>query len=545
MNEKIKPIIRLKPPIPQTLIASATPIIAKIKPLIIRRIIPNEPTSLSVTESVTQETLKPYWTQVSKNISNSLWLPSKTNLKANEVLYLNGPFKQFDAWHSPVQIPLTSPLLSLTSATSIDDNMSVTRKVRIYPNEAQKTLFRKCFGIHRYFYNKAVAEINRRYQARKDEWTQCLTCIFCSEPKHEDKWTCSKHKKKKLNWKLNINLIDMRNTILVNDNDLSEADIWQREVPFDTRQFAIKDAISAYKACTTNLIRGNIAHFKMQYMSRKNHSKIFWVNKKAFSIREGKVHMFTSRLKEHSRLRIIKNIPEQITSDSKIFYDRGSYYLVLTMEQQRDAITHKFSSIALDPGVRSFQTGYSPDGITCKFGDTKALGMLHKKIDAFRSKRSKAKNRTKVQLKKRLARLELYLYGTIENLHNQTASILCKNFNVIFLPTFGTSKMQVGETLGSTTKRRMGSFAHYRFQKKLIDVSRRYNAKVYLVNESYTTQTCGDCGTCKDVNGLKQYTCGCGYTMDRDIHGARNIWIKTMTEHGLMMNSPGLTPHNQ
>ncbi|MDA8210737.1 MAG: transposase [Clostridia bacterium] len=45
------------------------------------------------------------------------------------------------------------------------------------------------------------------------------------------------------------------------------------------------------------------------------------------------------------------------------------------------------------------------------------------------------------------------------------------------------------------------------------------------IDESYTTQTCPVCGRKKKVAG-RTYKCFCGYSMHRDIHGARNILAK-------------------
>jgi putative transposase len=43
--------------------------------------------------------------------------------------------------------------------------------------------------------------------------------------------------------------------------------------------------------------------------------------------------------------------------------------------------------------------------------------------------------------------------------------------------------------------------------------------------------TCGHCGQIKKVGSDKIYSCNhCGYVVDRDIHGARNICIKTITQ---------------
>ncbi|MFZ3170665.1 MAG: transposase [Carboxydocellales bacterium] len=49
--------------------------------------------------------------------------------------------------------------------------------------------------------------------------------------------------------------------------------------------------------------------------------------------------------------------------------------------------------------------------------------------------------------------------------------------------------------------------------------------ELYKTDESYTTQTCPVCGRKKKVSG-RTYNCYCGYSMHRDIHGARNILAK-------------------
>jgi putative transposase len=118
-----------------------------------------------------------------------------------------------------------------------------------------------------------------------------------------------------------------------------------------------------------------------------------------------------------------------------------------------------------------------------------------------------------------------------KNLHYETANILVKNFKTIFLPTFQTHSMATSDTLTSRTKRSLQGLSHYQFQQRLIHTGYKHRSNVFLVDESFTTKTCGQCGKLNDVGGDKIYNCSsCHYTCSRDVHGARNILLKTLTE---------------
>jgi putative transposase len=396
---------------------------------------------------------------------------------------------------------------------------------------------KKCFDGHRYFYNLAVQEINSRYEKRKQEFEKHPTCIHCKGPKEEGKYTCQKHKNKKIDWTLNIRADYIREAVMKNDSELTEDEKWQAEIPYATRDGGIRQAVSAYFSTVANRMKGNISHFKLQFSSRKNKRQIFWIAKTALKIKDDKVRLFVRRLCSDSEL-IIKNrdrrhLPTENMTDCKILYDGVKYYLVLTIKTNIvEKIEGKKSEIALDPGVRTFQTGFCPEGLAFKFGENQAeqIKYIHNRIDKLNSVLTeKIKSRTKRNIKKRLAKLNRKITLIADNLHNQCGSLLAKNFNTVILPEFGTSKMQVSDNLCSTVKRRMNSLSHYRFQQKLSYLCQKHGSKLVIVDESYTTKTCGMCGFIKDnVGSDKTYRCDqCNYQMDRDIHGARNIWLKS------------------
>ena len=93
-----------------------------------------------------------------------------------------------------------------------------------------------------------------------------------------------------------------------------------------------------------------------------------------------------------------------------------------------------------------------------------------------------------------------YLWKRIKNLvselHWKTISFLIENYDTIILPDFRVSEMIRSRKLNRITKRLMCMFS-FSFKEKLKYKCDVYSKKLIIVDESYTSCTCGVCGTIK------------------------------------------------
>lgn len=504
--------------------------------------------------------LKPFWNNYSKEISKESWLPIKTDLQDFHLNSSSGFSKNLEEY---LKVSKKKPEKTETSSTTswkfsqslqpdtMDEESTKikTLKIRIQPNTLQKNMFNKFLSAHRYFYNQSVAEINNRYSSRIKEFTNNPTCVCCDDKKEPDSFTCKKHHNKQLPWKLNINRISIRTSLLKKNKDIKSSDpeVWQKDIPYDTRELAINSAISAYKSAVTNYKNGNIKKFNLSFQTRKKKTGIFWVNDTAGKIINNKIRIFPKIMKDDAFIRLTareaRRLPETIESDFKIFKDHHAWYVLLSIPTEPiNNNKNKKSIVSLDPGQRTFLSGYSPDQkMIVSIGETAAAKVynLHNKLDTLQhvsdTLKRKTKRKTKRNIKKKMDKTNFKIRNIINDMHNQTASWLSKTFGKILLPTFGTSKMQQGTILGSTTKRRLQCLSHYKFQQKLKWMCHKNGSKLFLIEEHYTTKTCGNCGIINDnVGSNKTFTCDhCKCRLNRDHNGARNIYIKTMTEHGV------------
>lgn len=186
----------------------------------------------------------------------------------------------------------------------------------------------------------------------------------------------------------------------------------------------------------------------------------------------------------------------------------------------------------MDPGTRTFQTFYSPDGCVGKIDNSELkldeIASRHDKLWGLSSGEN-VSSKTKKHMRNRCAKLRKKLSDKVDNMHWQTCSFLCKSFQNIFLHEFKVAEMVRGSPLGSSVTRKMLQLSHGKFRERLKYFAAKKKRNLYIVKEHYSTKTC-ICGILNDIGASKVYKCRCGFTGDRDEHAARNICLKFVTE---------------
>ena len=467
-------------------------------------------------ESILKEkVLKPFWNKFLTEMSKKLWFPIKTDGLDSDLIYLNGFLQNtvLNSWSLKVKknLILNSPMTLYQSLqfshlnTTVPENIKTCRKIRIYPNNKQILFFNKCFGTSRYFYNKAISFINNN---NSNEF---------------------------------INLINIRKHVLKSNKILNYNELWQADIPYDTRQLAIKEAVSAYKSNLKLIKNKHIKHFELTYKTKKSPRQMFHINKKALNLN---LKLFCRILKKNIRVRKRmkkwwKNNIQQIESDFIIIRENTNrYYMCMPMSKKQINTETKYNTVSLDPGVRTFQTFYSPDGIYGKFGDgiSNIIEVLSNRIDKLKKiKPITSKQKRNVRI--RCFKLTTKIKNIVKDLHYKTASYLCKNFKNILLPSFNVKQMtkQNKRKIGRKTVRNMLALSHYKFKEILkYKVSCYTDRKLFICDESYTSKTCGNCGNIKnDLKGDKIYNCNkCKKKIDRDVNGARNVLLRILSVVG-------------
>jgi putative transposase len=240
-------------------------------------------------------------------------------------------------------------------------------------------------------------------------------------------------------------------------------------------------------------------------------------------------------------LRGAEPLPTALNYDSRLIRDKcGKYFLCIPLPlDDHLAHTQEGEIVALDPGVRTFMTGYDPSGKILEIGanDMTRIYRLCDTMDDIQSRfqQPTTKARKRYRLKRAWKRLQTRVRNLIDEVHKKTTLALVKSYKFILLPKFETSQMvkKAQRKIRSKTARGMLTWAHYRFQQRLINKTREYRqCSVVIVDESYTSKTCGSCGHVhKKLGGNKVFKCPqCNVVLDRDVNGARNIILKFLTD---------------
>jgi putative transposase len=393
------------------------------------------------------------------------------------------------------------------------------KKIRLFPTPTQRATLTRWFGTTRWTYN------------------QCLSAI----------------EKEKVPW----NKKALRAKCLNAEQFQEKEKKWVLDMPYDVRDEGMNDLLKAYK---TNFAvqKKSKTPFKMKYRSKKNESESIVIHAKHWK----KAGMFHPKAFGKEPIRASEPLPDKLTYDCRLQRTRlGEFYLCLLMplEVRGDNQAPSFTNIedgiiALDPGVRTFMTGYSPSGLAVEWGkkDIGRIYRLCRTLDELQSKwtQKELRHRRRYKLKRAARRLCKKIHNLVDELHKKLVKWLVEQYHTILLPEFETQNMVIrraNRRIGSKTARAMLTWSHYRFKQRLLDKTREYPwCNVVICDEHYTSKTCGNCGFLhQKLGSSKSFKCPrCATEMDRDVNAARNILLRYFTLNrarpsGLAL---GLTP---
>jgi len=383
---------------------------------------------------------------------------------------------------SPLKRSLSRTLFPSSTYSPVEftdsgSTLTRSRKIRIYPNKEDIRTFKKYLGLSRYWYNQAVEYL-------KQPGTKA-------------------------------SLAEVRK---IQKNPHPE---WAFNSPQRIMEHAISDACAAVRNAKRKFkLTGEFQ--EVGFRSKKCPRQGFGFDKQ--SLQTSGLFRGSSGVAFYASEEVHKEL-----EGSRITKDNDRWFLVLprTVSVKKPE-NQRLGTVALDPGVRTFQTYFSPFAWG-KAGqsDFTRVYRLCLRLDGIISKESKADYRGRRRLRRAKRRLIWKIKDLINDLHQKFARFLVKNFDTILLPTFETSDMV--PKLYSKVARSMLTWAHYRFKQFLKSKAQEYSCNLVEVNEAYTSRTCSFCGRVQNIGSKSVFKCPCGAEVDRDINGARNIFLKNIS----------------
>ena len=227
--------------------------------------------------------------------------------------------------------------------------------------------------------------------------------------------------------------------------------------------------------------------------------------------------------------KIKESIPD-IEYDLRILKETNSkWFLLIPIAVKSSSKNPEGNIIALDPGVKTFQVGYSEKEIVEFDIGKEKFQKIEKRISDYQRVLVGAKAKQRHRISKKINKMYCKLKDYIKDCHYKVIKYLTSNYKIILLPAFETSDM-IKKSKGRWFHRTINSLRHYQFQCRLVNKCKGLkDSRVIIVTEEYTSKTCGKCGslnnnlTCSD----RTFQCKkCNLKIDRDINGARNILLK-------------------
>lgn len=305
---------------------------------------------------------------------------------------------------------------------------------------------------------------------------------------------------------------------------LNQLPEWSKETPYAVRGDACLEAVRTVQRAKQDCRKDGVFR-DCKFRSRKDPTQ--GIRIQGGNVRNGIIYPTSL-----GALKASETI--EGTSDGRLILENGRWFYIESKEVTKGAPDNqRLSSVAIDPGVRTFATLYSPEMVG-KFGskDINKLLKLLLCLDRLMSKMASVTAKSRYRMKKAANRIRWRVKDLVREFHTKLGVWLCKTFKTIYLPTFETSQMvsSVDRILSKKSVRQMLTWSHFKFKERLKQLAFKYGSTVVDVNEAYTSKTCTSCGTLNPIGSKSILRCKCGTTIDRDINGARGIFLRALRD---------------
>jgi putative transposase len=314
----------------------------------------------------------------------------------------------------------------------------------------------------------------------------------------------------------------------------------------ELRDYAIREFCSAVKSAISNRRGGNITHFKMSFKRKKDRRESFKI-KRTFWGTSG-IYWFTENIKVNFRGEEVLLDDNMIKHEVVVTFENDRFYVSIQYDRDADAMDVDTQnvrlSVSLDPGVRTFMTGYDPQGYSFEFGrnDHKRLYRLHKvdyKLQGIESTRNNGyKHKSRLHIRKLRVSIRARIRGLVDEVHRKLIDFLTQTYQIIKIPKFGIKGMMRGKKLGNKTKTAMQTWRHFEFRRRLLDAARKRGVKVDVCTEEFTSMNCTRCGFELKTSSRFKKCPKCGLCINRDVAGSRNIDLKRCSELYTELSGP-------
>ena len=372
--------------------------------------------------------------------------------------------------------------------------MTKSKKIEIFPTAAQKRILRRWFGTSRYVYNQAVSLLEAT--DTPTNFKQLVPVIFDELPD------------------------------------------WHVETPRQIKVGAVMDACQAVRNAKVKCKQTGEFQ-RVKYRSKKNLRQMLYL--RADSLKENGFYVrFLGEMKMAELLpakpqstgKVSERDTDAEVKDSQLVMENGRYFLCVPYVEKKKPRKPSGRIVALDPGVRDFMTFFSEDsfgwlGRQC----INRIQRLCQHSDNLLSRATREQRPLRRALRKAAKRIKVKIRNLIDELHKKVAHFLVTNFDIILLPTFASQQMtkRGARKLRRKSVRQMLSLSHHRFKVFLKQKALEYGVIVIDVCEAYTSKTVSWTGeVVANLGGSKVIKSSEGQHMDRDLNGARGIFIKNV-----------------